>query len=257
MRNLVANKRIGIVAGIGPSATVLYYQDIVEEYQKRKGDQHFPEMVIHSLDFAEVNRYLERGEWEVLTDQLVGVIEGLQRAGCEFGLFACNALHLVFDQVQQRVSLPMLSIIQSVLQEIKKQEVRKVGLIGTTFVMQYGLYLQPLEQAGIECLVPEEREQVWIMKAIKNDLQQHPVPKQTISRLVKDVMRLVGRGAEGVILGCTDLPIAITERNTPVLLFDSTRIHVKAILDCALVTEEGMEGSDDKRQKNLVKWQDR
>jgi len=232
----MGNKRIGIVAGIGPSATVLYYQGIVEEYQKRRGNQHFPEMVIHSLDFAEVNKYLDRGEWEVLTDQLVSVVVGLQKAGCDFGLFACNALHLVFNQVQQRVLLPMLSIVQSVLHEVKRQEIRRVGLIGTTFVMQSGLYLQPLEQAGIKCVVPEEREQGWIMEAIQNDLQQHPVPKRTTSRLVKDVMRLAGQGAEGIILGCTDLPVAITERNTPVLLFDSTRIHVKAILDRALGT---------------------
>jgi len=243
----MGHKRIGIVGGIGPSATVLYYRGIIEEYQKRKGDQHFPEMVIHTLDYSEVNDHLIKGKLRELADQLVSVIEGLQRAGCHFGLFSCNALHLVFDQVQQQVSLPMLSIVKCVLEEIKRRKIKKVGLIGTTFVMQSGLYSHPLQQAGIECIVPDEREQEWIMEAIQKDLQKYLVPKGTISRLVKDVERLKKQGAEGVILGCTDLPVAITERNCPVLMFDSTAIHVKAILDRALGIVKRRGGCDEKR----------
>lgn len=230
------HKRIGIVGGIGPSATVLYYRGIIDEYQKRKGDLHFPEMVIYTLDYSEVNDHLLKSEHKALANQLVKVIERLQRAGCNFGLFSCNALHLVFDQVQQQVTLPMLSIVECVLQEIKQREIKRVGLIGTTFVMQSGLYSDPLQEGGIECIVPDEREQEWIMEAIQDDLQRYSVPKGTISRLVKDVERLKKQGAEGVILACTDLPVAITERNCSVLLFDSTQIHVKAILDRALAT---------------------
>jgi len=230
------HKRIGIIGGVGPSATILYYRGIIEGYYKIKGDQHFPEVVIHSLDFEEVNGYFKRGELGLLSDKLVRVIEGFQDAGCDFALFACNAMHLVFERVQNRVSLPMLNIIDCVLREVLRQSVKKVGLMGTTFVMESGLYRQPLEQLGIECLQLYEGEQKWIMKVIMGDLQQSRIPHETVARLLKDVQVLKEREAEGVILACTDLPAAITDENSSLPLFDSTKIHVKTILDWSLGT---------------------
>ena len=231
-------RKIGIIGGVGPSATILYYRGIIAGYQKRKGDLHFPAIVIHSLDYGQVIEYFEKNTLEVLSEKLVQVIDGLRGSGCSFAVLACNGMHMVFDRVQERSSLPMLNLIECVLKEVKSRRVKRVGLIGTTFAMRSGLYRQPLERSGIECLVPDEPEQDWIMKVINVDLQQTCVPHDTVVRLLKDVDALGERGAEGIILGCTDLPAAITSENSPIPLFDSTKLHVEAILDWSLgITE--------------------
>ncbi|MDB4444232.1 amino acid racemase [bacterium] len=227
-------KRIGIVGGVAPPSTVLYYQQIIEGFQGRLGRDHYPELVIHSLDMGEINQYFNKEDHDALSDKLVQVIDGLSGAGCDFALFACNAMHMVFDRVRQRVQVPMVSLIQAVLEEVHLRQLKSVGLMGTTFVMQGGIYRNPLEESGIKCLLPDEEEQAWIMEVILRDLQLPDIPEETVTRLLKNVERLSEKGADGVILACTDLPVAITEEMSPTPLLDSTKIHVKATLDYAL-----------------------
>ena len=227
-------KRIGIVGGVGPSATVLYYQKIIEGFRERKGDEHFPEIFIHSLDLGEIHGYFAGEEYNVLREKLLRTVNGLHQAGCDFALFSCNAMHMVFDWVQKRVKVPMVNLIDAVLKDLSQRQYKKVGLMGTTFVLRSGLYLQPLEKAGIECLMPDQKEQDWIMKAIMDDLQLPVIPEQTIERLMKVVIDFGNQGAEGVILACTDLPVGIKQEKSPISLLDSTEIHVKAVLDFAL-----------------------
>jgi aspartate racemase len=226
-------KRIGIVGGIGPSATVLYYRGLIDGYYSRKKDQHFPEIVIHSLDFEEVNGYFEK-DLGCLSDKVTGAVKGLQSAGCDFVLFACNAMHMVYDDVKRRTDVPMLSIIECVLQEVHRRGMKKVGLMATTFLMDGGVYQRLLDEAGIGYEMPAKKEQAWIMEAICQDLQRPPVPPATVARLIHNVDDMRRRGAEGLILACTDLPMAVTEENSPLYLFDSTKIHVNAALDLAL-----------------------
>ena len=227
-------KRMGIIAGVGPSATVLYYKQIIAGFRERLGHEHAPEILIHSLDHGEINEYLINEDRDALTDTLVRAIDGLSRAGCNFALIACNAMHMVFDRVQERVPVPMVSLVQAVLKDVHRRKFKSVGLIGTTYVMRSELYRKPLKESGITCLVPDEEEQFWIMGAIQGDLQRPDIPKGTVTRLLENVARLRKEGADGVILACTDLPVAITEEMSPTPLLDSTRIHVRAILDYAL-----------------------
>jgi aspartate racemase len=229
----MTSKRIGIVAGIGPSATVLYYQGLIGRYYERMKDQHFPEIVVYSLDFEEINQYLEN-DLGLLTDKVAGAVKALQAAGCDFALFACNAMHMVYDEVNSRTSLPLLSIIECVLDEVRKKRVRKVGLMGTTFIVRSGTYQRLLDKAGVEYVLVDSGEQEWIMNAICQDLQRPPVPASTLARFSRNVDDLGRRGAQGLILACTDLPVAVTEENSPLPLFNSTKIHVEAALDVAL-----------------------
>ena len=224
-------KQIGIIGGVGPSATVLYYQKIIEGSNERIGGAHLPEIFIHSLDFGEINEYFNNDDLESLSNRLVQAVEGLEKAGCDFALLACNAMHMVFDRVQQRVKVPMISIIETVMQEVKRRQPKKIGVIGTTFVMRSGLFRKPLEKAGIECVEPDEDEQDWIMEAILGDLQRPIIPEETVSRLLKDIESLGAQGAEEVILACTDLPVAISEDKSPIPLLDSTELHVRSVLD--------------------------
>lgn len=231
-------KQIGIVGGVGPSATVLYYQQIIEGYRDRIGGTHYPEILIHSLDLGEINEYFYANDLKSLSDKLVQTVKGLEKAGCGFALLACNTMHMVFDRVQQRVNVPMVSIVDAVLEEVKRHRVKRVGIMGTTFIMLSDIYRGPLERLRIECVQLDEDEQVWIMEAILGDLQHPNIPEETVSRLMRDVENLGTQGAEAVILACTDLPVAIREEHSPVLLLDTTKIHVKATLDFALGKNE-------------------
>ena len=227
------SKRIGIVGGIGPSATVLYYQGLTEQYYERMKDQHFPEIIIHSLDFEEINHFFEN-DLGLLTDTVVRAVNGLQAAGCDFGLFACNAMHIVYNDVKRRTSLPLLNITECVLQKVEEQAMSKVGIMGTTFIAKSEIDQRLLDRAGIEYLLVDDEEQGWIMRAICQDLQRPPISSSTLARFLRNVDEMGRRGAEGLILACTDLPVAITDENSSIPLFDSTRIHVKAALDVAL-----------------------
>jgi len=129
---------------------------------------------------------------------------------------------------------PMLNIIECVLEEVLKKRVRKVGLMGTTYIIRSGIYQRLLDMAEIECLLVDNEEQGWIMNAICQDLQRPPVSATTLARFLRNVDNMSERGAEGLILACTDLPLVVTKENSSIPLFDSTQIHVEAALDLAL-----------------------
>ena len=227
----MSHKRIGIIGGVGPSATVLYYQQIIQgAYELWKGT-HIPEIVIHSLDYEEIKHFFLADDLESITEKLVQSITCLEQCGCNCIIMACNGMHLVFDQVQQRVCLPILSIIDAVINEIKTHNPSCVGLMGTTSVMRSGLYQKPLQHLGIRCVEPSDEEQDWIMEVILKDLQLPSIPEQTVTRLLNTVEILKKRGSEEIILTCTDLPIAIKQEMCPIPLVESTKVHVKAALD--------------------------
>jgi aspartate racemase len=228
------HKRIGIIGGVGPASTLLYYLQIIEGFKEKSGSHHAPEIMIYSLDLAEINDFFNRKDFISLADKLVRIINGMSEMGCDFALFACNAMHQVFNDVASRVSIPMINLIEAVKREILERKFKKVGLLGTTFVMQTGIYRDGLAEAGVECLVPEESEQDWIMTAILGDLQKPEIPPDTVDRLKNDIIQMGEQGAEGVILGCTDLPVAVNQNNSPLAVLDSTEIHVRAIIDYAL-----------------------
>lgn len=235
----MAGRRIGIVGGVGPSATLLYYQGLVDGYHRLRRDLHFPEMWIRSLDFGEVTEMFQQGRLDRLADKLVGVVKLMEGAGCELGLFACNSMHLVFDEVQARVDLPLVNLIEAVMDAIRERGWSSVGLMGTVFAMRSGLYTGPLAGAGVECLLPPQEDQDWMMNAILTDLQRPRVPSETTDRLVRIAGELKDRGGQGLILGCTDLPVAITDINSPLPVLDSTRIHVARVLEEALAGPSG------------------
>ncbi len=225
------HKRIGIIGGVGPSATVLYYQQIIQgAYELWKG-KHLPEIVIHSLDYEQIKQFFLTDNLKSVTEKVVQSITCLEQCGCNCIIMACNGMHLVFDQIQKVVRLPILSIIDAVMNEIKTHNLSCVGLMGATSVMRSGLYQRPLQHLGIRCLEPSEEEQDWIMKVIIKDLQLPSIPQKTVSRLLNIVEILKKQGSEEIILACTDLPVAVKQEMCEIPLVDSTKVHVKSTLD--------------------------
>jgi len=226
----MTRRRIGVVGGVGPAATMLYYRLLIERAREIAPGTGPLEIVIDSLDLDEVTQMFRERAIDRLGQRLSRALVTLEAAGCDSIAIACNSMHMAFSRAAPSVKVPVISIVDAVLDATTRGGYRSVGLLATTFVMESGLYRDPLEVRGVSCVEPSEADQKWIMAAILDDLQRATVPAATVERLVGLVAGLAQRGAEAVILGCTDLPVAITNANSPLPVLDTALIHVDAVL---------------------------
>jgi aspartate racemase len=226
-------KTAGIIGGIGPESTVEYYRLIIASYQERKGDGHYPRIIINSIDLKEMIALIEANELARIAELLVGEVEKLERAGADFGLLASNTPHIVFDEVRRQSPIPLLSIVEAARDAAKSSGLKKVGLIGTRFTMQAGFYPEVFSRDGMTIVLPEASEQEYIHEKYMGELLKNIFLPETRERLLAIVDRMRERdGIEGVILGGTELPLIlreVTDRGIPFL--DTTRIHVEAIVE--------------------------
>ena len=230
----MTRRRIGVVGGVGPAATVLYYRLLIERAKAIAPASGPLEIVIDSLDLDEITGMFRDRALDRLGSRLSRALVALESAGCDSIAIACNSMHLAFSLAAPAVKVPVISIVDAVLDATTLGGYRSVGLLATTFVMQSRLYRDPLEARGVRCVEPSEAEQAWIMAAILEDLQRATVPAATVERFVAIVADLARHGAEAVILGCTDLPVAISDANSPLPVLDTARIHVDAVLTAGL-----------------------
>ena len=228
-------KKLGLVGGIGPESTVDYYKGLVEGFRARTGEDRYPLMVIDSLDLAEMYAYASKKQWEPFTARLVNSVEALAAAGADFAAMAANTAHIVFDEVERLSPLPMVSIVDETCKFAKAKGCGSVLVFGTAFTMSSGLYTRAFERYGIHAFVPGEEEQKAIHGIIFPNLQEGIVLPEEKDRILGIADRLISsRKADGLVLGCTELPLIIKEGDLGTLVMDTTRIHVDAILDCIL-----------------------
>jgi aspartate racemase len=227
-------KRIGILGGMSPESTVEYYRHITREYVERFGDCSYPEIIIYSVTFQPYVDWPASGRWDLVARGLTEAAQKLEAAGASFIVIATNTMHLVFDQVQANVGIPMLSLLDAVAAAILKQDMRTVGLLGTRFAMENGFYQEALARKGISVLVPDADDREYVNGVIYHELVAGQVLGESRSRFVGIIEALAASGAQGVILGCTEIPLLIGQADTRIPLFDSTAIHARAALDEAL-----------------------
>ena len=228
------HKRIGILGGMSPESTVEYYTYITREYNRRYGDYGYPEILIHSVSFQPYVDWPNAGQWDKVAAGLSEAARGLQRAGADFILIATNTMHIVFDQVQAQVDVPMLSLLDAVGAAITAQGCRKVGLLGTRFTMQADLYPAALAQQGVDVIVPDTEDIQFVNRVIYEELVAGQLRPQSRAGFKAVIERLAARGSEGIILGCTEIPLIVGPQDTPLPLFDTTIIHARTALDFAL-----------------------
>jgi aspartate racemase len=228
------HKRIGILGGMSPASTVEYYTYITREYTRRYGDYAYPEILIHSVTFQPYVDWPNAGQWDKVAAGLGEAARGLQRAGADFILIATNTMHIVFDQVQAQVDVPMLSLLDAVGAAIAAQGCQTVGLLGTRFTMQSDLYPAALVQQGVEVIVPEAEDIQFVNRVIYEELVAGEIRPQSRAGFKAVIERLAARGAQGIILGCTEIPLIVNAEDTPLAFFDTTIIHARAALDYAL-----------------------
>lgn len=221
-------KRLGIIGGIAPESTIEYYRIVVAEYRARVKDGSYPPLVINSIDMNRMRGMIEAGELGQLTDYLLGELRRLADAGSDVALLASNTPHIVFDELEPRSSLPLLSIIGTALDAARALGLKKVGLLGTRFTMQGGVYNRVFARGGVEVVTPDDDDQTYVHEKYMGEFIEGVFLEETRAGLLAVVDRLKERGVEGVVLGGTELPLILRDaagRGIPFL--DTTRIHAE------------------------------
>lgn len=227
-----ARKTIGIIGGLGPESTILYYRQITRGYTERFGDFAFPEIVIHSLRFQSV---IDAGY--DAPEIVLRSLQRLERAGAEFAIAACNSIHAVHARVAPRSPIPWLSISESAADRVAADGYERVGLLGTVFTMRSDFYRKALADHEIEPLLPGPRDEEVVNDIIYEEMVRGIVNPASRDRVLRVIDDLVHRGAEAVILGCTELPLLIRQEHTDTPVFDAGAIHARRALELAVGDE--------------------
>lgn len=224
-------KTAGMVGGLGPETTVDYYKLIIAKYHARQGTG-YPSLLINSLDVDKGIAFLDAGDHRGLTDYLVAGVEALVRAGVDFGFIAANTPHIVFDDVQHRTSLPLLSIVRVTSDHVTGLGLKKVGLFGTGFTMRASFFPDEFHRAGISLAVPAESERTFIHDKYIHELLVGDFQPETRSRIlgIADRMRKE-EGIEALVLAGTELPLLLRGSDAGIPMLDTADIHVNAIVD--------------------------
>ena len=228
------HKRIGILGGMSPESTVEYYQYITRTYTERFGDYGYPEIIIYSVSFQPYVDWPQQDRWDLVAQGLSEAAQKLEAAGADFIVIATNTMHLVFDQVQASVSVPMLSLLDAVGEAILARGMNTVGLLGTRFTMEKTFYQDALARRGITILVPDADDREYMNAIIYDELVAGQIHDESRVGFVTIIKKLAEHGAEGVILGCTEIPLLVSEEDAGMPLFDTTVIHAEAALNYAL-----------------------
>ena len=226
--------------GIGPESTIVYYQSIIANVQERIGSKEvLPELFINSINMYKMFQLLSNGQREELIDYLAEAVQKLKHVGADFIVMSGNTPHIVFAEIQQKVQIPMISIIEETFVNVKKIDLQKIGLIGTKFTMENDFFKDPFAADNRNILVPNESEQTYIHNKIVEELENGLVYEETKQRFLEIIQQMVKRdGIQGVILGCTELPMLIQKEDVSIPTFNTTEIHVNKIVNTILMGEE-------------------
>ncbi|CAI8907316.1 MULTISPECIES: aspartate/glutamate racemase family protein [Bacillus] len=227
-------KMIGLIGGMSWESSSEYYRIINEEVKKRLGGLHSAKCLLYSVDFEEIEQCQSEGNWEKAGSVLGEAAYSLEKAGADFIVICTNTMHKVISNIQDKVSIPILHIADATAMEIKKQEIQTIGLLGTTYTMEQDFYKSRIEENGIKVIVPNETDREIVNRIIYNELCLGKV-NQTSRDVYKEIInRFVQNGAEGIILGCTEIGLLIKQEDSQVPVFDTAIIHAVAAVNTAL-----------------------
>jgi len=225
-------KKIGMIGGVGPESTVDYYQRMIQLYRQKVRDDSYPEIIINSIDMTAMLKMIADKDFDGLIDLLTNGVNSLYQAGADFGFISSNTPHIVFEQVQKQSSIPLISIVEATRKSAETLNLKKIGLLGTLFTMQSSFYQAEFDQSGILLVTPSEKEQQYIHQKLMTEIEQGVFLDSTREDLLKIVKRmLVEDSIDGVILGCTELPLILTKDEFGIPFLNTTKIHVESIID--------------------------
>jgi aspartate racemase len=227
-------KTIGLIGGMSWESTITYYQLLNEAAKDTLGGLHSAKILLYSVDFFEVEALMSRGDWNAAADMLGGVAERLERAGVDFVLICTNTLHKVAPQVQARIHVPLVHIAEAAADELLAKGIRRVALLGTKYTMTQEFYRDKLTGRGIEVLIPEGDDIDLVNRVIFDELCLGIVKPESKAQYLRVIEALRLRGAEGLLLGCTELGLIVSQEDVSLPLFDTTVIHARKAAQLAL-----------------------
>jgi aspartate racemase len=227
-------KTIGMIGGTGWLSTVEYYRIINQETNKRLGGLNSARLILVSLNYSEIEALNELEDYGGVYNLVLDAALKLEQSGVDCVMLCANSLHQYVDDLAKEISIPIIHIAEAAAKEIKKKGLTKIGLLGTKLTMEMDFYTKKLKEAGIESLVPEEPERQFIHSSIMNELLVEEFKTETKEKFLKIINDLEQRGAEGIVLGCTEIPLLIKPEDTHLPVFNTLEIHARAAVDFAL-----------------------
>ncbi|MED3908258.1 aspartate/glutamate racemase family protein [Peribacillus simplex] len=227
-------KTIGLIGGMSWESSLAYYRLINEEVKTKLGGLHSAKCILYSVDFEEIERYQAEGDWESSGKLLGDVALSLEKAGAELIVICTNTMHKVIGYIEEKVSLPILHIADSTAKQIQKSKISTVGLLGTKYTMEQDFYKTRIESNGIKVLIPNDEDRKVINKVIYEELCLGEIQQSSRDYYKKVIKGLVDDGAEGIILGCTEIGLLVKPEDSEVPLFDTAVIHAIEAVNMAL-----------------------
>ncbi len=227
-------RTLGLIGGMSWESTLPYYRIVNERVRERLGGLHSAKLVLHSVDFAEIEALQHAGDWDAAGKQLADAARGLRLAGAEAIVVCTNTMHLVAPAIEAAVDIPLLHIADATAQRIRAAGLTRVALLGTRFTMEQTFYRERIEAAGIAVLTPDAPQRECVHRVIYDELCLGRIVDASRDDYRAIMAGLVARGAQGVILGCTEIGLLVGEGDATVPLFDTARIHAEAAADWAL-----------------------
>jgi aspartate racemase len=228
-------KTIGMIGGMSWESTLEYYRIVNLEVKARLGGLHSAKCLLYSVDFEEIERLQHENRWDEAGELLGRAAKGLEKGGADFILICTNTMHKVAEAVQASVAIPLLHLADATAEKIKQMGLQRIALLGTRFTMEEDFYKGRLvDNFGLTVLIPSEPEMDVIHRVIYDELCLGKIEGPSRRKYIDTIERLKGEGAEGVILGCTEIGLLVKQKDTDMPLFDTTEIHARAAVDFAL-----------------------
>lgn len=228
-------KLIGLLGGMSWESTTEYYQYMNEEVQKRLGGHHSAEVLIYSLDFETIKNLHFKADWDGVARMLTERALKLQQIGAEAIVICTNTFHIVADKVQEQLSIPIIHIVKETGKKAKEKNIKKIGLLGTKDTMEKPLYKDIFKESfGIELIAPDQADRMKINDIIYNELVFGKLTQPSKAQYLEIIQKLIDQGAEGIVLGCTEIPLLIKQADVKVPILDTTMIHAFSAVDFML-----------------------
>lgn len=228
-------KTIGLIGGMSWESSLTYYRIINETVKTKLGELHSAKSILYSVDFAEIEILQRKGEWAEAAQMLAEAAKSLERGGADFIVLCTNTMHKVADEMQAAVHIPLLHIADATAQAVKAAGIQRIGLLGTRFTMEEEFYKGRLaEKYGLQVSIPSQPEREIVHRVIYDELVLGKIRQTSKEQYSGIIAQMIAQGAEGIILGCTEIGLLIQQQDSQVPLFDTTTIHAEAAVTYAL-----------------------
>jgi aspartate racemase len=227
-------KVIGLIGGLSWESSSEYYRLINQETRKRLGGLNSAKVLIYSVNHHEINELEDKDRWEELLEIMIDSARRLEKGGADFVLICCNAMHKIAEQIQDAIKIPLIHIADAAAEAVKHARLSNIGLLGARAVMEEGFIKDNLVTTGLKVLIPTENDREFINHVIFNELAYGNVVEESREKALEIIEQLKTAGAQGVVLGCTELPLLIREEDSVLPLFDTLRLHAQRAVDLAL-----------------------